>query len=249
MPRFVCRLTTAGLVLTITGEKLHRKQCEFSRARAGKARAFFSLPSIVVVPSKNSSFWRMGIRLSRLRFLRHLRRPGGTGFWRMPALRGRRSLRRPLAVRQSSPRKAPARAARQSLRHPRPSAASPSVFPSPGRSAAPPSPVPRSNCARTPPLRSPQRLLQAEMQHYAQRAYRQGPGKWLRSEAQQVLKKIVRLASVFPSPPFRSSDFAGPRRSRLYGFHTGTPSLSNRKGRGRRSDGREREPRRAGDGR
>ena len=41
--------------------------------------------------------------------------------------------------------------------------------------------------------------------------------------AQQVLKKIVRLASVFPSPPFRSSDFAGPRRPRLYGFHTGTP--------------------------
>src|SRR2546422_4696964 len=31
-------------------------------------------------------------------------------------------------------------------------------------------------------------------------------------------KKFVRLASVFPSPPFRSSDFAGPRRSRLYGF-------------------------------
>src|SRR3989441_5758504 len=53
-------------------------------------------------------------------------------------------------------------------------------------------------------------------------------------------KKIVRLASAFPSPPFRSSDFAGPRRSRLYGFHTGTRSLSNRKGRGRRSGGRER---------
>ena len=33
-------------------------------------------------------------------------------------------------------------------------------------------------------------------------------------------KKSVRLASVFPSPPFRSSDFAGPRRPRLYGFHT-----------------------------
>src|SRR2546425_964848 len=48
-------------------------------------------------------------------------------------------------------------------------------------------------------------------------------------------KKCVRLASVFPSPPFRSSDFAGPRRARLYGFHTGTRSLSNRKGRGRRS--------------
>src|SRR3989442_347507 len=67
--------------------------------------------------------------------------------------------------------------------------------------------------------------------------------------AQQVLKKIVRLASVFPSPPFRSSDFAGLRRPRLYGFHTGTRSLSNRKGRGRRSGGREREPRRAGEGR
>src|SRR5712664_649787 len=62
-------------------------------------------------------------------------------------------------------------------------------------------------------------------------------------------KKIVRLASVFPSPPFRSSDFAGLRRPRLYGFHTGTRSLSNRKGRGRRSGGREREPRRAGEGR
>src|SRR2546425_12189137 len=48
----------------------------------------------------------------------------------------------------------------------------------------------------------------------------------------RCLKKIVRLASVFPSPPFRSSDFAGPRRPRLYGFHTGTGSLSNRKGRG-----------------
>src|SRR2546426_12592127 len=82
--------------------------------------------------------------------------------------------------------------------------------------------------------------------------------------AQQVLKKFVRLASAFPSPPFRSSDFAGLRRSRLYGFHTGTRSLSNRKGRGRRSrrrsgrrsggkgrrsGGREREPRRAGEGR
>ena len=38
-------------------------------------------------------------------------------------------------------------------------------------------------------------------------------------------------------------------RSRLYGFHTGTRSLSNRKGRGRRRGGREREPRRAGEGR
>src|SRR3989454_9151986 len=47
-------------------------------------------------------------------------------------------------------------------------------------------------------------------------------------------KKFVRLASTFPSPPFGSSDFAGPRRPRLYGFHTGTRSLSNRKGRGRR---------------
>src|SRR5205807_4790534 len=65
----------------------------------------------------------------------------------------------------------------------------------------------------------------------------------------RCLKKIVRLASAFPSPPFRSSDFAGPRRSRLYAFHTGTRSLSNRKGRGRRSGGREREPRRAGEGR
>src|SRR5207245_1842478 len=42
----------------------------------------------------------------------------------------------------------------------------------------------------------------------------------LQGLARQVLKKIVRLASAFPSPPFRSSDFAGPRRPRLYGFHT-----------------------------
>src|SRR2546422_99850 len=63
--------------------------------------------------------------------------------------------------------------------------------------------------------------------------------------AASVLKKIVRLASVFPSPPFGSSDCEGLRRPRLYGFHTGTRSLSNRKGRGRRSGGREREPRRA----
>src|SRR5207245_1385656 len=76
-----------------------------------------------------------------------------------------------------------------------------------------------------------------------------GRGGELGCQAQQVLKKFVRLASVFPSPPFRSSDFAGLRRPRLYGFHTGTGSLSNRKGRGRRSGGREREPRRAGEGR
>src|SRR2546426_9581276 len=69
------------------------------------------------------------------------------------------------------------------------------------------------------------------------------------SLAQQVLKKIVRFASAFPSPPFRSSDFAGLRRPRLYGIHTGTRSLSNRKGRGGRRGGREREPRRAGEGR
>src|SRR3989449_1310447 len=62
-----------------------------------------------------------------------------------------------------------------------------------------------------------------------------GRGGELGCQAQQVLKKILRLASVFPSPPFRSSDFAGLRRPRLYGFHTGTGSLSNRKGRGRRS--------------
>src|SRR5947209_6022448 len=74
-----------------------------------------------------------------------------------------------------------------------------------------------------------------------------GRGEEDSPKAQQVLKKIVRLASVFPSPPFRSSDFAGLRRPRLYGFHTGTGSLSNRKGRGRRSGGREREPRRAGE--
>src|SRR5438445_693862 len=38
------------------------------------------------------------------------------------------------------------------------------------------------------------------------------------------------------SPPFRSSDFAGLRRPRLYGFHTGTRSLSNRKGCGGKTD-------------
>src|SRR5256712_2143811 len=64
------------------------------------------------------------------------------------------------------------------------------------------------------------------------------PRAWRRvgvPPAASVLKKFVRLASAFPSPPFGSSDFAGPRRPRLYGFHTGTRSLSNRKGRGRRS--------------
>src|SRR2546427_120467 len=72
------------------------------------------------------------------------------------------------------------------------------------------------------------------------------PRAWRRvgvPPAASVLKKFVRLASTFPSPPFGSSDFAGPRRPRLYGFHTGTRSLSNRKGRGRRRGGREREPR------
>src|SRR2546425_411278 len=56
-----------------------------------------------------------------------------------------------------------------------------------------------------------------------------GCGGELGCQAQQVLKKFVRLASAFPSPPTRS--------------------LSNRKGRGRRRGGREREPRRAGEGR
>ena len=43
------------------------------------------------------------------------------------------------------------------------------------------------------------------------------PRAWRRvGVPQQVLKKIVRLASVFPSPLFRSSDFAGLRRPRLY---------------------------------
>src|SRR3989442_3652545 len=70
------------------------------------------------------------------------------------------------------------------------------------------------------------------------------PRAWRRvgvPPAASVLKKFVRLASTFPSPPFGSSDFAGPRRPRLYGFHTGTRTLSNRKGRGRRRGGRERE--------
>src|SRR5213593_684951 len=51
------------------------------------------------------------------------------------------------------------------------------------------------------------------------------PRAWRRvgvPPAASVLKKFVRLASTFPSPPFGSSDFAGPRRPRLYGFHTGT---------------------------
>src|SRR3989441_5556727 len=76
-----------------------------------------------------------------------------------------------------------------------------------------------------------------------------GRGGELGCQGQQGLKKFVRLAAAFPSPPFRSSDFAGLRRPRLYGFHTGTRSLSNRKGRGRRRGGRAREPRRAGEGR
>src|SRR5437899_1451120 len=78
------------------------------------------------------------------------------------------------------------------------------------------------------------------------------PRAWRRvgvPPAASVLKKFVRLASTFPSPPFGSSDFAGPRRPRLYGLHTGTGRLSNRKGRGRRSGGRERESRRPGEGR
>src|SRR3989454_5492117 len=64
------------------------------------------------------------------------------------------------------------------------------------------------------------------------------PRAWRRvgvPPAASVLKKCVRLASVFPSPPFGSSDFAGPRRPRLYGLHTSPGSLANRKGRGRRS--------------
>src|SRR5437899_2453902 len=62
-------------------------------------------------------------------------------------------------------------------------------------------------------------------------------------------KKSVRLASVFPSPPFRSADFAGPRRLRSYRTRRASELLANRKGRGRRRGGREREHRRAGEGR
>src|SRR5207302_1569116 len=49
------------------------------------------------------------------------------------------------------------------------------------------------------------------------------PRAWRRvgvPPAASVLKKFVRLASTFPSPPFGSSDLAGPRRPRLYGFDT-----------------------------
>src|SRR3989442_10008163 len=69
--------------------------------------------------------------------------------------------------------------------------------------------------------------------------------------AQQVLKKFVRLASAFPSPPFRSSDFAGLRRPRLYGFHTHSrTSGAFRIARGAGGEAvREREHRRAGEGR
>src|SRR3989441_247540 len=52
-----------------------------------------------------------------------------------------------------------------------------------------------------------------------------------------VLKKFVRLASVFPSPPFGSSDFAGPRRPRLYGFHTRTRPFESGERRGPRERG------------
>src|SRR5207244_455580 len=75
------------------------------------------------------------------------------------------------------------------------------------------------------------------------------PRAWRRvgvPPAASVLKKFVRLASTFPSPPFGSSDFAGPRRPRLYGFHTGTWCLSYRMGRGRRMGGRDRSNRGAG---
>ncbi len=41
--------------------------------------------------------------------------------------------------------------------------------------------------------------------------------RWDRWGARQVLKNCE-VAPVFPSPPFRSSDFTGPRRPRLYGF-------------------------------
>src|SRR3989442_15302208 len=46
--------------------------------------------------------------------------------------------------------------------------------------------------------------------------WRASPGRGGRvggpQPAGEGLKKIVRLAAAFPSPPFRSSDFAGPRR-------------------------------------
>src|SRR3989475_384091 len=78
-----------------------------------------------------------------------------------------------------------------------------------------------------------------------------GRGGELGCQAQQVLKKCVRLASAFPPPPFRSSDFAGLRRPRLYGFHTHSrTSGAFRIARGAGGEAvREREPRRAGEGR
>src|SRR2546422_1901469 len=51
-----------------------------------------------------------------------------------------------------------------------------------------------------------------------------GRGGELGCQAQQVLKKFVRLGSVFLSPPFRPSDSAGPRGLRLFGFPTGIGS-------------------------
>src|SRR5437879_1755417 len=47
-------------------------------------------------------------------------------------------------------------------------------------------------------------------------------------------KKNCEIGVGFSFAAFRSSDFAGPRRPRLYGFHTGTGSLANRKGRRRK---------------
>src|SRR5947209_14436075 len=51
------------------------------------------------------------------------------------------------------------------------------------------------------------------------------PRAWRRvglQPAPSVLKKVVRLPSTFPSPPFGSSASAGLSRPRLDGTHTGT---------------------------
>src|SRR5207302_360317 len=64
------------------------------------------------------------------------------------------------------------------------------------------------------------------------------PRAWRRvgvPPAASVLKKFVRLASTFLRRPFGSSGSRRQWRPRQYAFPTGTRSLSNRKGRGRRS--------------
>src|SRR2546428_2617905 len=67
--------------------------------------------------------------------------------------------------------------------------------------------------------------------------------------ARSLIKLCVRPPSVLPTPFVLSTAFGWRGRRWISQSHPGIRSLSNRKGRGRRSGGREREPRRAGEGR